>query len=360
MGDRAGQPIESALVRTLRRVEVDNGKVLLDERAWFHLVYRLAARSVQVLIERGQPGSRRRMAWAGTLAAVDMAEAGLLRRRSGFFLGPRLLLDASDTAIWASGTERCDEAALTGVPLAIEAGMRLGLGGLIAPAVSAAFCAAARRHSGRSVSTASFRWQVMGVAAGVGLAAYEASYRRATAARHSVELDARRRLAEVAGQNAVAMGADSVVDLLARTAPLLRDKAGGGTTGMMAGWKHALAESTAAQATYLGWALKAWELRHNAAHADLSADVVFQLPEGAGTVLLTASQADSLFQTLDRLPLRGLVQVQVADEEEALRPDSARRLVIGGTVIFKVRLPLVEFLVNPGSDLDFVPTDELL
>ena len=30
------------------------------------------------------------------------------------------------------------------------------------------------------------------------------------------------------------------------------------------------------------------------------------------------------------------------------------------TVIFKVRLPLVEFLVNPGSDLDFVPTDELL
>jgi hypothetical protein len=202
------------------------GQSLLSERDRFHLAYRLAGRSFQLLIARSSARPQRRMAAAATCAIGDIVGAIALRRSGRFALGPRMAVDALDSAVWSQGTTGLELATMSGVPLAIEAGLRIGAAGLVVPAINATVTGCIRRMRGRPVSSASFRYQVMAVALGAGIASYEANRRRVVLARHEQGLEARSDAAHLAGQNDIATGADTVVDLLSRTTPLLSSTAG--------------------------------------------------------------------------------------------------------------------------------------
>ncbi len=61
--------------------------------------------------------------------------------------------------------------------------------------------------------------------------------------------------------------------------------------------------------------------------------VQFDIEPGAGTVLLTLSQADDLRTALDNLDLRGTVAVSLVDALEARRADGRRDLIVAGHVV---------------------------
>jgi len=303
---------------------------LLSKRERFHLAYRLASRSFQLLVARSSRTPQRHMAAAAACAVGDIVSAVALRRSRRFALVPRLVADAVDTALWSQGDTGLELATMAGVPLAIEAGLRIGAAGLIVPVINATVTGRARRSRGRPVSNGSFRYQVMAVALGAGIASYEANRRRVALARHQLELEARIGVAHLAGQNEIATGADTVVDLLSRTTPLLSSPVGSVTVGrMLADWRQSLAASTAEHATYLGISLARWQRRHNESQHDLAADVTFEIGEGHGTILLSGHQAGWLEVALDELTLRGMVRVMAVDIAEARQPNQPRRLLVG-------------------------------
>jgi hypothetical protein len=306
----------------------------LSQRARVHLVYRLAGRAIQAVMSGQAEHPGRRVAGAAAWAVTDLGGATALSRSSRFGLVPRLALDVIDIVHWGGRGADCDLAVISGLPLSIESGIRLGPAALVVPVVSAAVTGAIRRRRSLPASLLSFRWQVIGVFAGVGLAAYGRNRRNVLLARHERELQARLEEAYIGGQNDVAMGADSVVDLLSRTAPLLPAGSDDQVVGrLLASWKQSLAADTLARSTYLGVALTQWQRRHNAAHTALHADVAFSLPPGDGTILLTANQWSWLESALDALDLRGRVPVEVVDPDEARQPDTPRRLRVGGAMV---------------------------
>jgi hypothetical protein len=306
----------------------------LAQRARTHLSYRLAGRAIQIVLSAGSDRPRRRVAGALAWAVTDVVGGTALRRSSRFALVPRLAVDVADIIAWGGRGADCDLAAISGLPLAVESGIRLGPLGVVVPAVGAAVTGAVRRHRGLPMSVASFRWQVIGVAVGTGFAAYGRNRRQVVLARHRHELEARLHKAYVSGENDVAMGADSVVDLLSRTTPLLPPGSGDSVVGrLLASWKESLAADTLAVSTYLGVTLTRWERRHNATHHALDADVAFVLQPGDGTVLLSGAQARWLEGVLDSTTLRGRVTVAVVDPDEAGRPTTPRRLLVGGELV---------------------------
>jgi hypothetical protein len=112
-------------------------------------------------------------------------------------------------------------------------------------------------------------------------------------------------------------------------------------------WKKNLSDEAATHAIFLKMALTTWERAHNSAQADLRADVAFHLPEGEGTVLLSADQTKLLGQALEVLGLRGDVDVRVTDIAEALLANRPRRLQIGGHTV----------VLPPDQNSDLVPFD---
>jgi hypothetical protein len=303
---------------------------LFSQRARHHLVYRLAGRACQIAVARNRGASNRTIAGVLVWAASDVVGAVALTRTNRFGLLPRLGVDVVDVTTWGSTGDDCELAVISGVPLAVEAGGRLGPAALVIPLVTATATSLVRRRRGLPLSLFSFRWQVVGVGVGLGLAVYRRTSHRVQLARHDRELRARRQQAYVGGQNDVAMGADSVVDLLSRTAPLLPSGSGDQVAGrLLASWKQSLAADTMAQTTYLGVTLARWQRRHNATHHALNADVLFAPAEGAGTVLLSGDQAGWLDDALDALELRGRVPVLVVDPAEAAQPNTARRIRVG-------------------------------
>ncbi len=306
----------------------------LAQRARTHLSYRLASRAIQLVLS-GQGGPRApRAGVAAAWMASDVAGAAFLRRSPRFGLVPRMVFDIVDTISWGGSGRDCDLAAITGLPLAIESGIRLGPLGLVVPVAGATVTGAVRRARKLPASTSSFRWQAVGVAVGIGFAAYGRSRRRAVLARHRQELGARLNQAYVGGQNDVAMGADSVVDLLSRTTPLLASGPADNVVGkLLATWKQSLAADIMTMSTFLGVALAQWERRHNTTHHALDADVTFDLRPGEGTALLTGAQARWLESALDARTLRGRVPVALLDPDEASRPATARRLLVDGVLL---------------------------
>src|SRR5205085_7919059 len=147
------------------------------------------------------------------------------------------------------------------------------------------------------------------------------------------EIEAAAGRAELAGQNSVAAGADSVVDLLTRTTPLLSAGGAGLPPSRMAAWKLALAEASAGQASYLGVALARWQRLRNSLGHDLREDVELRCLEGAGAILLSPAQAVALDRALDGLRLRGPQAVAVPDPAPAGREQA---LLVGGR---RVTLP---------------------
>jgi hypothetical protein len=109
----------------------------------------------------------------------------------------------------------------------------------------------------------------------------------------------------------VAVGADTVVDLLTRTAPLLTVDGAAPRTSPLAAWKLALARASADQASYLGVVLARWQRTWNRASADLAAFVDLTCAGAAGTLLLSPHQVRALWRALDRAGLRGRVAVAV-------------------------------------------------
>jgi len=306
------------------------GPSLLAKRERFHLAYRLASRSYQILLAKRGPAPMRNASLAAACVVGDVVSALAIRRSGRFALGPRLAFDAADAAFWSQGSSGLELATMPGVPLAIEAGLRIGAAGVIVPLVNATVTGSMRRRMGRSTSNASFRYQVMAVALGAGIAGYERNRRAVALARHEQSLEARAGAANLAGQNDVATGADTVVDLLSRTAPLLSSVAGSTMVGrMLADWRQSLAATTTEHASYLGITLTRWQRRHNESQPNLSADVTFAIEEGHGTILLSAEQSVWLGSALDQLALRGLVTVAAVDLAEAKQPNRPRRLLFG-------------------------------
>ena len=324
------------------------GSVILAQRARVHLIYRLTGRIIEALAAVRSGSTWRILPRTALFAAGDVGSAVLLERSTTFHLGPRLMADAVDTASWSWHPDLYEPAVLPGVPLAVESGVQLGPWGLVAPLVSASLGAVVARRRGQRPNLWAFRWQVMGVMLGVALVAYETNRRGAVTARHEQELEAQVGLAHLSGQHDVAMGVDSVVDLICRTTPLLDASGCRSLPGrMLATWKQSLAENSSAQATYLGVAVARWQHRHNAQSPDLRADVVCDIADGLGSMLLSAHQSRWLDGALDGLTLRGLVRVTVAEPDKAWQPNRSRELLVNGAPL---RLP-----AEPGAAV--VPFD---
>jgi hypothetical protein len=302
----------------------------IGQRARVHVAYRLAVRifhgSASVIAGRS---GRRRVAIAAACAVGDIATGIALSRDDRPALVPRLALDAVDTSLWSLAYPGAyDPAVLTGVPLAIEAGLRMKpVRALAVPATNLAVTAAVRHFRRRPVRPAAFIWQVLGTAGGLGLRAYGSQHLRTVFVRHQRAVDAAEQQAWLAGQNSVAMGADTVVDLLCRTTPLfsggLRDE----ESSVLADWKASLAATTAGKAAYLQTTLLSWQQRRNL-HPDLSAAVLFSVPEGDGAIVLTGVQPALLVAALENMDLRGRVQVRAADLTDVQAPGRAVQLIV--------------------------------
>ena len=318
-------------------------RAIVDSRATLHLSYRLAVRFVQWTAVSGaaSPGTGLWRAALPAFVVLDLVTWHLLRRNQRFGLGWRLVLDCADMAFWSLSplppSQYYDNAVLIGIPLSLEAGFRMGIRAMVFPVAVAAVVGSVRVLDGRSAHPFTALWLVLGV--GVGMAVF--SYCRRLDEHAEAERRRRRaadtRWAFLVGQNAVAMGADSVVDAIEGLVPVLGRPGEGSALGRLAdGWKTRLAADTAAQAAYLQVVLLGWESAYNR-HPDLSARVEIHLGEGTGTTILTGRQVAWLHAALDRCHLRGAVRVTLPGEGQVDRPPGAALdLDVGGQ---RLRVP---------------------
>ncbi|MHB1533876.1 MAG: hypothetical protein ACYC1D_04530 [Acidimicrobiales bacterium] len=305
---------------------------MICQRVKFHLLYRVAVRFYLALSAGADPRAPRWQTWSAVAcAAGDALGAKALQVSPRLVLAPRLAVDALDSALWSSVSPGVDDTpVLVGVPLAAEAGLRLGARGMVVPLASAALHALVQRRQDRQVRVAGFAWQVGAVVAGMVAGRYETHHRRVEEQRFARHLQARCEQARLAGQHHVAMRADSAVDLLMRTAPLLSPTPDRRIAGrLMQGWKEALTRQVADHATYLSVALGRWQAAHNDT-PDLRADVEVSLPEDHGTLLLTPRQEALLMAGLDAEELRGPVDVRAVDAEGTRGPNTPIELRVNG------------------------------
>jgi hypothetical protein len=239
---------------------------------------------------------------------------------------PRLLLDTIDVTFWSFALPGAgDVAVVAASPGITEAGLWYGARGLVAPVLIGGAATAAQAADGR-FTLLTLLWPVFATIAGRLIRGYLLSRWRdeARVMRHHVEAAVSQ--AELAGQNSVAMGADSVVDLLVRTAPLIAQYEPAPTPGPFSGWKATLAEACGRQSTYLGVALMRWQRLYNARSPDLSMDVELRITAGAGTLLLSPAQARGLEARLDTMGLHGTVTV---DAPRLGPPGQQQEVVVG-------------------------------
>lgn len=319
--------------------EADYGiQAFLVIRARFFLAYRLTLRMNQLAAPDGgasTPG------WRLVLAAfvvLDIAQWALLRRPQRFAFKTRLALDSLDIALWSlapyGAVGRYDMAVYAAAPLAVEAGLRLRARGLVVPAVTLVVTAVVRSVLGLPVSLVPFLWLMPAVGGGVVLAHYLGRLHRRVDDEWSQRRSAEERRAFLAGQNAVAMGASSVVDGIEGVVNVLGPPPSGSVLcDFSAAWKARLYQSTAGHAVYLADALGEWSRAHNR-HPDLSSRVELNLPEGFGTTLLTSDQATVLHQMLSGLELRGLVAIEPHHPAIEHRPPGGSiALGVGGLLV---------------------------
>ncbi len=295
----------------------------LATRWRINLAHRVQVRAYEAATMR-RPDGRIRVRRTALSLGVDLALTALLRQSDRPLLWLRVPLDAADAAIWGADIPSPPETpTLTGVPLALEAGGRYGWAGLVVPAATYVVLAIQRRRRGQQTPLSTMGWQVLSVGASVLLDRYETQQRTVTDARAATEAEARRSSAYLAGQNEVAMGADSVVDELGRVehvlATLSTGHPGEGTARALSTWKANLAQATVVDTVYLGTFLARWERARR--QPDLSADIVIEVPAGAGTTILTSSQAAWLANALDALQLRGPLPLTVAGPDRRVPGD---------------------------------------
>ncbi len=321
------------------RVESFYARGMLEIRSTLHLALRLTVRTNQIVEHTGAavPGAGLWRAVLPLFMVLDVALWAVLRGNDRFGLARRLPLDALDAAFWTMSPRptsgHAELALLIVIPLAVEAGVRMGWRSLVVPAVVLVATTAGAALVGKPVQLLGVAWIVL--AAAVGMAFYR--YCAHLVGRAEVErqrfLAAARWRAYLAGQNRVAMGASSAVDVIEGLVPVLgRPPAGSALWVLADGWKSQLSASTAGEVKYLQVALREWERLHNA-HPDLSGLVELRVGEGQGTTLLSAPQVRQLRQLLDRLPLRGAVPVELLDAGATHLPGQELRMKVGGRAV---------------------------
>jgi len=322
-----------------RRVDTYYARGLLEVRSSLHLSLRLILRANQVIQQSGaaSEGSGIRRLAIVLFSALDLGIYVQLRRSGRFGLWWRLPLDAADAVFWvmsplpASGN--AEVAIFIAIPLAVEAGVRLGWRGLVVPVVILATTSVGAAAVDKPLPLVGFGWIVLAVAMGVCLLRYCRHLSELAGAEHERRLVAARRVAYLAGQNDVAMGASSAVDVMEGLVPVLGPPQAGSALWRLAdGWKSQLSASTAREAQYLQVALLEWERAHNR-HPDLSGLVEIAVAEGDGTTLLTAAQAYQLVQILDRLHLNATVIVRLHEPDATRLPGQALALVVNGVTV---------------------------
>jgi hypothetical protein len=314
----------------------------------YFLWWRLAVRVVEAasLVALGRDLHGLGVVAAVACALYDLGVADRLRRSGRTALWPRLALDTIDMTAWslAIGTSP-DVAVLTASPLAMEVGLRYGWRGLAMPLTTGVVTNVALRVAGQPATPGPFLWPAMALV----LAALADRYLRLRLERRlevaDSEIEAAASRAELAGQNSVAAGADTVIDLLTRTTPLL--SAGGAplVPSRVAAWKLTLAEASAGQASYLGVAVSRWQRLRNSMSHDLLTDVELRCVDGAGSLLLSPVQARDLDRVLDGLSLRGVATLAVPQPAPAGREQV---LVVRGR---RVTLPADPRPAPPSLDL---------
>lgn len=271
------------------------------------LTLRLSTRVAEAAL--GVQGHR---SWLVGVAAgcvvADLCLVRLVRRRFLRWLPLRLALDTLDAALWAWALHGSpDVTSVVVSPLAAEAGLWLGAAGLFIPAVVGTVVLI-----GTPASALVYLWPAASVGVGMLISLCLRTQWRARERTAALETEAGVAQAELSGQNSVAMGADSVIDLLARTDPLLRMHEPAPPAFPLSGFKARLAEVSSASATYLQVALLQWQRAHNRSSPDLSLVVEFRIRPGAGTMLLSAQRAGHLSRLLDEMQLSGKVTVDTA------------------------------------------------
>ncbi|MCA1702612.1 MAG: hypothetical protein LC808_04830 [Actinobacteria bacterium] len=306
----------------------------LSARSRLHIIYRSTVRLSQLFDSSGGAGTRRwRLALLGSVL-VDVAIWVALRRTRRLALPPRLAVDMADISVWSLAPYPegfYDYAVLPGVPLAIEAGLARRSGGFVVPAANVAATVVVRRALRCPVQFGAFAWQLMAVAAGAGFARYNHLLRQQVELEWGQRRSADEAAAFLAGQNSVAMGADTVIDRLGAITPLLGPTRPGHALYLLVDqWKPSLAAATSERAVYLKTALLKWEQQHNL-DPDLSRFVELHLGEGDGTKLLTGQQAEVLRGLLDDgCQLRAIVKVKLPYPAKAWqRPGRGFDLQVG-------------------------------
>lgn len=221
-------------------------------------------------------------------------------------LGRRVAVDAAELAV-AGATDGAGHGQVNIIiPLSAEAGLRHGAPAAVGvSALHFAVASLAARARGRRVAPLPFMWPLAGGFAGVWLARAERRRSAQLAARHRVELSARRRRADLAGEHAEAMGHETLIDALGNIHWLLS------TGGANPYWdrKRRLAEAARTEASYLADVVLRWARDHNASSPDLASDVAVTVAAGGSEALLTDQQVQELRRGLDGLDLTGEVTV---------------------------------------------------
>jgi hypothetical protein len=321
-----------------RRIESYYAQGMLEIRSTLHLAVKLTMRTVMVVDQAGAASEGAGL-WRVALPAfmvLDVIVWLILRRSDRFGLSWRLPLDATDAAFWTlsplppSGTS--DVALFLVIPLAVEAGVRMGIRGMVVPAAVMVSTTVSVIAVDKPVQVMGIIWLAVAVLVGMAFFRYCAHLHRQAESMRQRALGAGRRRAFLAGQNHVAMGASSAVDVIEGLVPVLgRPEPGSALWQLAEGWKGQLSASTTQEAKYLQVALLEWARLHNS-HPDLSGLVELRVDEGHGTTLLSAGQVAWLSRTLESMGLHGRVTVRVQTAAERL-PGEELRLDVDGTTV---------------------------
>jgi hypothetical protein len=312
---------------------------LVDTRATLTAAQGLGSRFHQVLSPRAGAQSTGWRLVALASAVGDVVKARLLSRDDRFRLWPRLVLDAADLALWCmcagDDTDTSEDAVIPGVPLAAEAGARLGLTGVAVPLVNATVASVVRRARGHRLRLEQFSWQIMGWAGGWVISVLTDYHRRRLEQLHEIDLSARVQEAELLGMHDLLTKHEGAIDLLQRATALIELGAPGVSdprrdiTGAL---KAEVARGVRSHSVYLHDALSLWQGRHNL-HPDLSRLANVDLDPSAGAVILSDSQASELWNEMDARDLRGTVTVRLLDPAAAHAPVGRRDLLVNGGIL---------------------------
>lgn len=254
------------------------------------------------------------VAVAGAFVLADLRLSSLTRApiRGGLVL-PRLGLDTADMTLWALALHGSSETtAIVLAPLAAQAGMQLGIASFAVPAVGSSLTMIILGMTHTPTTWLVYLWPTAAVIMGFSGGAYLRARHRVHERNAAWEIEAAAIRAEAAGRDIVAARADAVVDVLARTDPLIRAFEPDPPASPLQTPAGGL-ERHGAHAVYLREAIMGWQHAHNGASAALADDVEVRLGSKAGILLLSAPQEDHLMSAITTMDLRGEVLVDAPD-----------------------------------------------